>query len=157
MTCCECCGEDWPAALHTKSGLCRDCAVQRGLSREPYRAIISHCPICGRADVPAQWHHVAGKRQGTTRQLKELGLLLCLNCHGIITERQRDGWDPSWKDEDHPVRCTVQGVYDLFWLWWQRSGRRVWDEQLAELAHMVRVGVLALLQLWGLRGWDVVL
>jgi hypothetical protein len=77
-----------------------------------------------------------------------------LNCHGIITHRQRDGWDPSWKTEAHPVRCTVQGVYDLVWLWWQRSDRRLWDQQLGELAHVAWLALLALLDLWGLRGWD---
>jgi hypothetical protein len=100
--------------------------------------------------VPAQWHHLAGERQH-----KQLRILICLNCHGIITVRQCTGWHPSWKTEPHPVRCIVQGVYDLLWLWWQRSGVYWWRWQLAELAHVVRLAFLALLDVWGLRGWDL--
>jgi hypothetical protein len=148
-TCPEC-GEDWPAALHNASGLCRNHAVLCGVSDEKHRKILAHCPICGRENVPAQWHHVAGERQ-----YPRLGKDICLNCHGIITHRQSTGWDPSWKTEAHPVRCIAQGMYDLFWLWWQRSGVHVWRTQLAELVHVAWLALLALTEQWGLRGWDV--
>jgi hypothetical protein len=59
---CGNCGEDWPDALHEKSGMCRNHAALQGPSHEPYTTIIGHCPVCGRAQVPAQWHHVAGER-----------------------------------------------------------------------------------------------
>jgi hypothetical protein len=152
MHICELCAEDWPAALYKNSGLCRNHAVEQAISDEPYRKYIAHCPTCGRSQVPAQSHHVAGVRQHRT-----LCILLCLNCHGIATARQCTDLDPPWKTEHHPVRCIVQGVYDLLWLWWQRSGRFVWEWQLAELVRLVWLALLALADIWGLRGWDVVL
>jgi hypothetical protein len=124
--------------------------VLKRRSWEKYRKIIAHCPVCGRQDVPAQWHHVAGARQSSSP-----ALYVCLNCHGILTDRQRNVWDPSWKTEAHPVRCLAQGLYDLFWLWWLRSGVHMWRRQLAELVHVVWLGFLALAQQWGLRGWNV--
>ncbi|MGO8949297.1 MAG: hypothetical protein ACLQUY_16930 [Ktedonobacterales bacterium] len=136
MRICQTCGEDWPEALSKEGDLCRNHAVQSGLSLERYREIISHCPTCGRADVPAQWHHFASKRQQDCPvALKPLGILLCLNCHGILTERQSSGWHPSWKAEDHSVRCTVQGVYDVLWLWWAALGRAAEGARHAQLVQ----------------------
>jgi hypothetical protein len=146
---CRECGEDWLEALHEGSGLCRNHAVLQGLSHEPYSKVIHHCPICGKANIPAQWHHIAGERQQ-----RSLRMLICLNCHAIITSRQCSGWDPSWKTESHPVRCIVQGTHDVVWLWWQRSGVYWWQWQVAELVHVVWLALLALLDLWGLRGWE---
>jgi hypothetical protein len=157
MRVCQECGEDWPAALYHEGALCRDHAVQAGISKEPYCEIIPHC-LCDRINVPAQWHHLATERQQARyTALKPLGVLVCLNCHGILTERQCNTWEQSWKKDEHPVRCTIQGTADLLWLWWERSGRLVWEQQCAELVHVVWTVFLGLLQFWGLRGWGVVL
>jgi hypothetical protein len=158
MGSCRLCGENWPGAMHRESNLCRNHAVLSGVSKEPYREIIHHCRTCGAVDVPAQWHHVASERQQDRHAaFKHLGILLCLNCHGILTDRQQRGWDPSWKTEDHPVRCTIQGTYDVLWLWWERSGVLWWNHQGEELAHVVWTVLLALLRYWGLRSWGVIL
>lgn len=155
MRICQTCGEDWPGALCKQGDLCRNHAALAGISDEPYRDIISHCPICGAVNVPAQWHHLAGERQQSRyAALTHVGILLCLNCHGILTLRQSTGWEPTWSTEQHPVRCTVQGIYDVLWLWWQRSGVLWWNHQVAELAHVVWLAALALFHLWGLRGWE---
>jgi hypothetical protein len=158
MCVCHECQEDWLEAMHQESGLCRNHAVLTGVSDEPYCRIIPHCPTCGRRDVPAQWHHPATERQQIKHvALKHLGILVCLNCHGILTERQCKAWDQGWRKEDRPVVCTVQGTYDVVWLWWMRSGRLWWEQQCGELAHLVLIVLLGLLQYVGLRGGEVVL
>ena len=155
---CRICRDDWPAARYQESDLCRNHAVLEGVSKEPYCEIIPHCPTCGRHEVPAQWHHPATERQQERyAALKHLGILICLNCHGILTERQCKAWDQGWRKEDHPVRCTLQGTYDVLWLWWERSGRLWWEQQCVELAHLVWIVMLGLLQYWGLRSGEVVL
>lgn len=122
MCVCRICSENWPAAMYKETDLCRNHAVLSGVSKEPYREIIKHCPTCGAGNVPAQWHHLASERQQQRHMaFKYLGILLCLNCHGILTDRQSTAWDPSWKTENHPVRCTIQGTYDVLWLLWERS------------------------------------
>jgi hypothetical protein len=158
MEVCQICGEDWAGALYHEGNHCRNHAVVYGTSKEPYHELVGHCPTCGAVKVPAQWHHLASERQQKKYvALKHVGILLCLNCHGILTERQCTGWDPSWRTEQHPVRCTVQGTYDVLWLWWQRSGMLWWNHQFGELAHVVWTTLLALLQYWGLRTWEVIL
>ncbi len=142
-TSCRKCGENWPGLVSAKTGLCPNC-------RDTRHKHISHCPVCGRADVPAQSHHIASKRQN-----EHVVIRICLSCHIILTKRQCTCWDPSWKTESHPVRCLVQGLADLIWLWWQRSGLTLWRNQLGEIAHVAWVSLLSLAnQVWGLRGWE---
>jgi hypothetical protein len=72
------------------------------------------CMICFK-ELPGEHHHVAGERQhpGFT-------IPVCLNCHAVLSERQRR-WDPTWLTEPHPVRCLIQGVLDVVEVWLKRS------------------------------------
>lgn len=142
---CLSCGEDWPGSPLDDQGRCLNC-------RPDLRASHPHlawCPTCGRADVPAQFHHIASERQHPM-----LGLRLCLVCHKILTDRQVSAWHPSWRVASHPVRCIVQGMLDLLWLWWQRSGWRWWERQVSELARVVWHALVELFGLVGLSGWE---
>ncbi len=147
---CPSCGEDWPGLVSKETGLCRNCAVLQGLSHEPHRGFLDHCSLCGGTHVPAQEHHLAGKRN-----TRFLVVRICLNCHSIATDRQCREWDSRWNTGTHPSPFIVQGLYDVWWIWWQRSGCRWWRQQLSELVHLVWMAALALAQLWGLRGWEV--
>jgi hypothetical protein len=138
---CAGCGDDWPG-LKRVDGLCRTCRAQ------PDHRRIAACPLCGRMNVAPDLHHIAGRRQHPT-----FALDVCLTCHDILSARQRTRWDPSWKTEAHPVRCIVQGVFDLVMLWWQRSGRRLWRQQVAELLRVVALAALAIAECYRLRGW----
>ena len=154
---CRICGEDWPTALYHDGDLCRNHALLEGVSKEPSCQIIDHCPICGRHAVPAQWHHPATERQQARHAaLKHLGILVCLNCHGVLTERQCTGWGQGWRKEDRPVRCIFQGLLTSFGC--GGSGRVTRMAHTArELVHVVSMAALALADTWGLRGGEAAL
>jgi hypothetical protein len=101
--------------------------------------------VCFRADVPSEFHHVASERQHAT-----VGLQVCLNCHAILTKRQMTAWDPSWKNEKHPVRCLFQGMFDLFWLCLHRS-HALWA--LGQFAKLCMQAGWALFEEFGLVDW----
>ncbi len=148
VTVCTICGEDWPGTPLDEAGRCLNCRPDLRVSH-PH---LAWCPTCGRADIPAEFHHLAGRRQHAT-----LGLRLCLVCHKIATDRQVSSWDPSWRTESHAWRCIVQGVLDLVWLWWMRSGSHYWQRQVSELVRVVWLAGLSLADTWKLRldyGWD---
>jgi hypothetical protein len=136
---CARCDEASPHALRASGDLCRNCA-------DTTHPRIPHCPICWRADVPAEGHHVAGERQREGFVVR-----LCLNCHALLTYRQVTAWDPSWLHESHPVRCLAQGTYDLTCLWWERSPAVAMLRELLDLLVRAAVELLACL---ALRGWD---
>jgi hypothetical protein len=135
---CTQCGECWMAALRRSGGLCLNCA-------DTTHVHIKRCPVCFRADVPSEFHHVASKRQHPT-----VGLQVCLNCHAILTKRQMTDWHPSWQDEQHPVRCLFQGMLDLFWLCLRRS-HALWA--LGQFAKLCGQAGWALVGVFGLVGW----
>jgi hypothetical protein len=135
---CTRCGECWTAALRRAGGLCLNCA-------DTTHPRLKRCLVCLRADVPSEFHHVATERQHPT-----FGLRLCLNCHAILTRHQVNDWHPSWKTEKHPVRCVLQGLIDLIWLWLRRS-HSGWS--LVELAKLCLEAGWSLLALFGLVGW----
>jgi hypothetical protein len=96
--------------------------------------------------VPAEGHHVA-----TERQLPQFVVRLCLNCHAPLTYRQENVWDPTWRTEAHPVRCLVQGTFDLVCLWWERSPA---VPMLGALWHLLVRAVIQLFHCFSLKGWD---
>jgi hypothetical protein len=110
---------------------------------------IRRCPICLREDVPGEFHHVASQRQHPT-----WGWMVCLNCHAVLTKRHMTNWHPSWMSEQHPVRCLFQGLFDMFWLWLQRSHSAWSSGQLAKLAVQGRWVLLGRFGLVGWEGWQ---
>jgi hypothetical protein len=136
---CERCDDYWPLAMRRTGALCLNCADES----HPHTA---HCLICWQLDVPYERHHVASERQNERFKIR-----LCLNCHALITYRQETSWDPSWKTEDHPVRCVVQGSFDLTCLWVERSPA---VEMLRELVHFLVLAFCEVVASLGLKGWD---
>jgi len=107
---------------------------------------IGQCSICGRKDAPSENHHVASQDQRPSFVVR-----ICLNCHAIVTKRQVTQWDPSWRTEQHPIRCIVQGMLDLLCLWWERN------PAVAALSDMWRLILRAGIEIAGclcLVGWD---
>jgi predicted RNA-binding Zn-ribbon protein involved in translation (DUF1610 family) len=135
---CTQCGEYWADVPRGEDGLCPNC----GDTTHP---IVPRCPTCHRERVPSERHHVATERQHPT-----LLFPLCLNCHMIITKRQLTDWPKTWQTEHHPIRCIVQGVLDLLWLWWHRS-HSGWA--LGQLGRLCLHAGWAVLTQCGLVGW----
>lgn len=135
---CTQCGECWTAALRRAGGVCHNCA-------DTTHPRLARCPLCHRAQVPGEFHHVASKRQHVT-----FGLYVCLNCHAILTWRQETAWHPSWKTEPHLGRCVLQGLIDVFGLWLRRS-HSGWS--LGELAKLCWQAGWSLMGIFGLVGW----
>ncbi len=75
------------------------------------------CAVCRRI-APVEDHHIASRRQHPT-----LTIRVCLNCHSLLSLRQYQWLDAGndWRKESHPVRCILQGVYDVVSLWLERS------------------------------------
>jgi hypothetical protein len=105
---CAVCGEYAQAALAISRGrvLCRNCRARR-----PQRGV---CAICNRT-APTEIHHVAMERQ-----IKHLTIEVCLNCHALLSLRQKQ-WHRSCLTERHPLRFLVQGVVDVSRLWLEHS------------------------------------
>lgn len=115
---CEVCGETDRAAL-SKDSLsdrdagavrCRNCASDAKHTPHPR----GECPLCGRAGVPLERHHVAGKANHAT-----LTIVCCLNCHAHLslwqTQRRAAGI------VHHAPLAILQGVADILTLAWERS------------------------------------
>jgi hypothetical protein len=126
-------------AMRRDGSFCLNCADKN-------HPRFDHCPICWQANVPYERHHVASKRQNVRFTVR-----LCLNCHALITYRQIRNWDHTWQTEEHPVRCSVQGTYDLVCLWYERSPA---VEMLGELFHLLVLAFYELMAAWQLKGWD---
>jgi hypothetical protein len=86
--------------------LCRNCRARREQR--------GGCAICNR-EAPTEIHHVAMERQ-----IKRLTIEVCLNCHAILSLRQKQ-WHRSCLTEYHPLRFLVQGVCDVAQVWLERS------------------------------------
>src|SRR5262249_21326008 len=129
-------------ALRREGGLCLNCADEAAEAPHPR---LARCLGCLRTNVPSEFHHVASKRQHGA-----FGLRLCLNCHAILTHRQETAWHPSWKIEPHRVRCIVQGLLDVLWLWLRRS-HSAWA--LGQLAQLCAQAGWSLFDAFGLVGW----
>jgi len=149
---CDICGEDWPGIVSSVSGRCPNCTDTTPARR------IAHCPICGRGVIPAQLHHVAGQRHSQV-----LAFYVCCSCHRILTDRQCAAWEASWKTQSGAMiraRCIIQGTVDVLWLTWERSGcsawHQLWERQLREICHMLYLALLALAEVLGLRGFNVI-
>lgn len=106
---CERCGEFFQDALRRPVAsddhvcLCHNCADvvhKRGT-----------CAVCMRV-APIEEHHIASRRQNP-----ELTIATCLNCHGILSQRQNRAWDPTWRytspNEAAACRFEGQGWYDV--------------------------------------------
>jgi transcription elongation factor Elf1 len=105
---CVRCGEYVNSALKVIRGqvLCRNCRDRSHQHRM--------CAICAQ-ELPTEIHHVAMKRQ-----IPSLTITICLNCHAILSLRQKQ-WDRSCLTERHPLRFLVQGVHDVTRVWLDRS------------------------------------
>jgi len=136
---CRQCGEYWPEALRRRGGFCLNCA-------DTSHETIRRCPVCGRKDVPGEYHHIASQRQRAT-----FGVHICLNCHAILTYRQVTRWHPTWRTEQHPVRCIVQGMLDLLCLWWQRNPAVA---ALGDVWRWLLLAGIEMAQCFCLVGWD---
>ena len=139
---CAKCGECWTAALRREGRLCLNCA-------DATHPRLARCPLCHKEQVPGEFHHVASARQHAT-----FGLRVCLNCHAILTLRQETAWHQSWQKEDHPVRCMVQGLHDVFWLWWHRSHSGWSLGQLARLCVQACWALTGTYHVIGWAGWE---
>jgi hypothetical protein len=143
---CGRCGEYYRAALRTVDNqvLCANCADVRHTH--------GRCTVCG-AVAPSELHHVA-----SARQLPDLTVPVCLNCHRILSARQYR-WYPAWRSEPHPLRYLVQGVLDVVALWLERSPVAEHCRELFALlgrAALLALGSLradALAELGSLTDW----
>lgn len=120
---CATCPEIWPDLLNT-DGLCPNCACLR---RMPGHRVAT-CPLCSQRGVPIECHHPGRKKYWPT-----VTIGVCVSCHTILTNRTVSEWSSLWK-ADAPVRCLLQGLADLVWLWSIRS---------ATAPEFLRVGRLA--------------
>jgi hypothetical protein len=126
--------------------VCLNCADEGSTTPHPR---VARCLGCLRTNAPSEFHHLASARQHAS-----FGLRLCLNCHAILTKRQVTDWPPSWKTEQHPLRCQAQGLLDLIWLWLRR-GHAAWAlGQLAKLCAQLGWSVFGACGLVGWDGWQ---
>jgi hypothetical protein len=124
---CTTCPECWPGILDG-DGLCPSCAC---LQCAPEHRV-GTCPICGQFGVPLEVHHPGLKKHWPT-----VTIPICLSCHRILTNRTVSDWS-SLSASGHKVRCLLQGLADLCWLWTVRSA------SAPELARLVRMAAVAL-------------
>lgn len=70
----------------------------------------TRCAVCERTDGPFEKHHVAGRFNSDPT------VILCLRCHGRLSERQ-NGWDPRWQRVDNSPSLMdsfrLRGLSDL--------------------------------------------
>jgi hypothetical protein len=124
---CNTCTECWPGILNAEV-LCPNSAC---LQREPAHRV-GACPICGRMGAPLEVHHPGLRKHWST-----VTIPICLSCHRILTNHTVSDW-PSISASGHEVRCLLQGLADLVWLWTVRS------PSAPELARLVRMAAVAL-------------
>src|SRR5215475_12616859 len=89
---CPDCGERRNDALRY-GGKCANCATQE------LKYGFGFCSICRRDALPLQKHHIAGKQHHT------VCLLICRNCHAVVTRRQRE--------YQSTLEAVLYGVVDL--------------------------------------------
>ncbi len=129
---CTTCLENWPGILTTE-GLCPSCAC---LQRTPGHRV-GTCPICCRRDVPIERHHPGLKDYWPT-----VTIPICVSCHRILTNRTVSDW-PATLISGGKVRCLLQGLADLLWLWTVRN------PTAPELLRVVRLSAAALMHYFG--------
>jgi predicted amidophosphoribosyltransferase len=128
---CTSCSETWPGILNA-GGLCPNCAaIAQNLGHR-----VGCCPLCTQQNVPIEVHHPGLKRHWPT-----VTVPVCLSCHRILTNRTVSEWKVTLTSS--PVRCLIQGLTDLIWLWSVRSG------SAGELLRVARLSAVALMHHFG--------
>jgi hypothetical protein len=129
---CATCTECWLGIFNTE-GRCPNCASHACTPQHR----MGTCPICSRVGVPIEIHHPGLKKFWPT-----VTIPVCLSCHRILTNRTVSEWS-STLTSGGKVRCLLQGLADLVWLWSARS------PSAPELLRLVRMTSAALFQHFG--------
>lgn len=119
---CPSCGE-WRREALRYSGKCANCATKE------LKYAFGCCSICRRDALQLQKHHIAGKQHHT------VCLLICRNCHAVVTKRQRE--------YQSALEAVLYGITDLIVVFCQYHHIdalfEVASERIIELWNRLRI------------------